>query len=266
MVVMKTDPWIGVMPGQTGAPSFTGERATPGDTPEAILRESEGRYAFAAHYASGLVVVDVACGTGMGTALLERAGARTCYGFDIDVASVRYAARRLTAARFAACDATRIPLPAGVADLVVSFETIEHVPGATDFVAECARILKPGGRLIVSTPNRPVYRWLGPNPHHVREFTRDEFDALLRSHFEPLELYTQIHVVYPVFVARRMMVKFLAAIGVKKALKRVVRPAGGMPSGRVELDPNPDASSLPWPDAERGSTRALYQLVVARKK
>ncbi len=57
---------------------------------------------------------------------------------------------------------------------------------------ECARVLVADGTLIISTPNRPVYRGeYGQNPFHLIEFDQDEFVELLRTHFNSVRLYTQ---------------------------------------------------------------------------
>jgi SAM-dependent methyltransferase len=87
----------------------------------------------------------------------------------------------------------RLPLKTGCVDLVVSFETIEHVADAWALVDEIRRVLKPGGLLVLSTPNRafgPAERHTA-NPFHVREFTADELCALLRSAFSDVRLYGQ---------------------------------------------------------------------------
>lgn len=62
-------------------------------------------------------------------------------------------------------------------DCVVSFQVIEHIKRDRAFVGEVRRVLKPGGKFIVSTPNRPMS--LTRNPWHVREYTAEEFSALL---------------------------------------------------------------------------------------
>lgn len=61
-------------------------------------------------------------------------------------------------------------------DYVVSFQVIEHIRRDRDFVAEVYRVLRKGGKFIVSTPNKPMS--LTRNPWHVREYTAEEFDAL----------------------------------------------------------------------------------------
>jgi ubiquinone/menaquinone biosynthesis C-methylase UbiE len=51
-------------------------------------------------------------------------------------------------------DGGPIPLPDGVADVVTSFTVLEHVPDERAALTEMHRILKPGGKLIISVPNR----------------------------------------------------------------------------------------------------------------
>lgn len=62
-------------------------------------------------------------------------------------------------------------------DCVVSFQVIEHIKRDRAFVDEVRRVLKRGGKFIVSTPNRPMS--LTRNPWHVREYTAEEFSALV---------------------------------------------------------------------------------------
>lgn len=69
-------------------------------------------------------------------------------------------------------------------DCVVSFQVIEHIKRDKEFVREVYRVLKPGGKFIVSTPNRPMS--LTRNPWHVREYTPEQFKALL-STFQDVE-------------------------------------------------------------------------------
>ncbi len=67
-------------------------------------------------------------------------------------------------------------------DYVVSFQVIEHIKRDKEFVREVHRVLKRGGKFIVSTPNRPMS--LTRNPWHVREYTAEQFGALLSSFAE----------------------------------------------------------------------------------
>jgi len=246
--------------------SFTGERVTPEGTPEALFREHGMRYVFAGRFVQGQRVVDVACGSGMGTDLLARMGARECVGLDVSVDAVTAAARRYPRSRFAACDATRLALREASVDVIVSLETLEHLHEPEAFVTQCARALRPGGAFVVSTPNRPVYRWLGENPFHVREFTRGELLALLARHFAACELHVQNEVRLPWFVVRRTAMNALAALRVKEALKRVLRPSWSMPRAAAEYDPGMRfPADEVRPESKRAWTAPLFYVAVARK-
>jgi hypothetical protein len=95
--------------------------------------------------------------------------------------------------RFLEGDTRSIPLPDDAVDVVVSFETIEHFYEQERFLAEVKRVLRPGGRFIVSSPERDVYSPVGGpvNPFHVRELTREEFTALLNSYFSHATIFGQ---------------------------------------------------------------------------
>ena len=72
-------------------------------------------------------------------------------------------------------------------DYVISFQVIEHIKQDKEFVKEVWRVLKKGGRFIVSTPNAPMS--LTRNPWHVREYTGEELQALLGREFSQVEMY-----------------------------------------------------------------------------
>ncbi len=90
-------------------------------------------------------------------------------------------------------DATRIPLEDASADVVTSFETIEHFQDHEKFLSEIARILRPGGVLIISSPNRTVYTEQNQhkNPFHVRELDREQFRTALTAHFPNMVVFDQ---------------------------------------------------------------------------
>lgn len=75
--------------------------------------------------------------------------------------------------------------PDGSFDSVISFQVIEHIRRDGDFVCEIARVLRPGGRFIVTTPNAPMS--LTRNPWHVREYTAEELRRLLAGSFSTVE-------------------------------------------------------------------------------
>jgi SAM-dependent methyltransferase len=152
--------------------------------------EHRGRYRFAARLLRpGTRVLDVACGAGFGLQMLVEAGACPL-GVDLQPAALADARQAAPRARLVRADGLRLPLPDHAVDLVVSFETIEHVPDAAALLAELRRVLQPGGCLILSTPNRE-FRGHTDNPFHVREFTGPELRDLLLSCFGEVELYGQ---------------------------------------------------------------------------
>ncbi len=211
------------------------ERLDPSDAVEASLQEHLARYRFARERARGRVL-DVACGAGYGTAVLGAVGA------DLSLPTLRRAARRYPAP-YVAADAARLPFLRAAFDAVVSFETIEHLPDAARFVAECARVLKPRGVFIVSTPNRELWSPRSPRPcqrHHVREFNRREFLAVLKP-FQ-VQLFGQL------LLSRRGAALFEG----KELAKRVLRAF--LPVARLrtattkrlqELEPDPRYAVTP---------------------
>jgi SAM-dependent methyltransferase len=178
----------------TDALEFTGERFTPECVRE-IWYEHWHRYVFAARFARGRSVLDAACGEGYGAALLART-ARSVLGVDVADAAVAHARARYGAVanlRFERADVTALDLPPGCVDVVVSFETLEHVEAQDAMLAGFARALADDGLLIVSSPDKRTYSDLTGfrNEHHVKELYRDELEALLARHFGAVRVFGQ---------------------------------------------------------------------------
>ena len=156
------------------------------DPKSELWGEHRARYRFALErLRPGQRVLDVACGAGFGLEMLSRAGV-SVIGVDYDHAPLAHINGLRTVVQ---ADATRLAFDDDSFDSVVSFETIEHVRDAGALVTEIRRVLKPGGLLILSTPNR-AFR-ASTNPFHIREFTSDELQQLLSKHFEHVTLYGQ---------------------------------------------------------------------------
>ena len=98
------------------------------------------RYRFAKDFVRGKRVLDIACGEGYGAAALAKAGASSVVGVDVSADVCDHALRKYGLDARPG-DAQAIPLPDRSIDLVVSFETIEHVDDPNVFVRECARVL-----------------------------------------------------------------------------------------------------------------------------
>jgi len=183
--------------------TFTGERFAPEAT-GAIWHEHWHRYCLVQPLARGLVVLDAACGEGYGSAILARS-AREVVGIDIAAEAVAHARTRYTAAnlRYVEGSCTALPFPDASFDLVVSFETIEHLAQQQEMLAEFRRVLRPAGALVISSPNQPVFSDGGKNANHfhVRELTRDELAALLTPLFPQQRWYCQRIVAHSAFWA-----------------------------------------------------------------
>lgn len=173
---------------------FTGERFTPECVRE-IWYEHWHRYAFALRFAAGKRVLDAACGEGYGSALLARRAA-IVLGVDISPQATQHARARYAAAnlRFETADVSALDhLPSGSFDLIVSFETLEHLQPQERMLDGFARLLADDGLLLVSTPDKKHYTDATgfTNEHHVRELYRDEFEAMLSARFAAHRLYAQ---------------------------------------------------------------------------
>ncbi|MEP7061714.1 MAG: class I SAM-dependent methyltransferase [Betaproteobacteria bacterium] len=175
---------------------FTGERFLPGKDGE-IVYEHVHRYAFARALVAGKRVLDAACGEGYGSALLATAAASVT-GIDIDAPTIAHARKHYAAVAnlaFTNASVTALPLADASVDVVVSFETIEHLPASAQprMLAEFARVLAADGWLLLSAPNRVEYSDNRGfvNPFHLHEHDRRELDALLAPHFAARAFFSQ---------------------------------------------------------------------------
>lgn len=178
-------------------PAKTGERMVP----ELYRSEADFilflRHLFAYELAAGLLcatdeVLDIGCGSGYGTRLLSNA-ARCATGVDVspETIAAAHAAYGSPACRFAVYDGTRLPFEDGRFDAATSFQTIEHVADDATFVAEAARVLKPGAVFVLTTPNRATRLREGQRPwnrFHIREYASRELEALLATQFSFVEM------------------------------------------------------------------------------
>lgn len=165
---------------------LTGERTLPGIAHENYwFRRHEVAYRWIAPWCTGALVVDAGCGEGYGAAAL-RAVARDVVALDYDAEVVAHVATTYPGVRALRCDLQRLPVADGAAEVVVSLQTIEHLHDQPGFVAECARVLRPAGTLVVTTPNRLTFspgRETPLNPFHTRELSAAELAELLSPHF-----------------------------------------------------------------------------------
>jgi ubiquinone/menaquinone biosynthesis C-methylase UbiE len=155
-----------------------------------VYAEHLTRYLAARQLVQDKVVLDIASGSGYGTRLLAET-ARFVHGVDINQTAVNYSRRHYGAANvsYQVGDGVSIPLEDGSVDVVVTFETIEHIADYRQFMAEVKRVLRPDGLAVVSTPNELEFS--EGNHFHLHEFEYDELMDLCGEHFGHVDPYFQ---------------------------------------------------------------------------
>lgn len=155
-----------------------------------LERQHVMRYLFALDFVSANdLVLDCACGSGYGSWILSQKAAGV-YGVDISQEALSYAQYYYNRDNitFLPGDALKLPFPNHFFNVVVTFETIEHVIDGNEFLVEMKRVLKPDGVLVLSTPNR---KWSFHPPYHLREYSPSELFVLLKSHFSDVAILYQ---------------------------------------------------------------------------
>ena len=173
---------------------FTGERHVPGSSPPRTEAEHLARYEFALKFVARRRTLDLGCGEGYGSHMLSRV-AEYVVGSDIDSVAIEHAKATYSAPNleYRVADAAGLPFSDHEFAACVCFEVIEHVKNPGAILREVARILKPDGVFIVSTPNGAVRVSSTPNPHHIKEYNLREFSELLEPSFPPAGWGTEIY-------------------------------------------------------------------------
>ncbi len=178
---------------------FTGERFIPvAENTELSIEHMHRYYAFL-NLVKNKTVLDIACGEGYGSAILSQQ-ATSVLGVDIDrecitCAKEKYKNEEYPNLHFQNGDVSALPAKDAEFDMVVSFETIEHVDAVTQkkFLQEIKRVLTRDGMAIISTPDKENYseRYNHVNLFHKAELKRDEFYDLIKSEFKNVVLLGQ---------------------------------------------------------------------------
>jgi SAM-dependent methyltransferase len=147
------------------------------------FRRHEAAYLALLPHCAGATVLEAGCGEGYGAALIA-AQAVKVLALDYDEPTVRHVARRYPQVRTVRGNLAFLPVRSSTVDVIASFQVIEHLWDQAGFLTECRRVLRPGGRLIVTTPNRLTFTPGSDtplNPYHTRELAPSELDSLLRG-------------------------------------------------------------------------------------
>jgi len=167
-------------------------QSSPGDHLIYLLHVAT--YDWAATHTAGARVLDFGTGTGYGAARMA-ATATSVTGVDVSDAAVSYATRRYPAdnldfQQISPVEEAPLPFPDASFDVVTSFQVIEHVPSPQAYLAEAKRVLKPGGTLLVVTPDRTTRLFPGQRPWniwHLYEFTPTELTGIVAEQFDVQE-------------------------------------------------------------------------------
>jgi SAM-dependent methyltransferase len=152
--------------------------------------EHRARYWWVSRLVTDRRVLDAGCGMGYGSAILAEAGASEVVAVDNVEPVVEAArARAPSGVLVQQGDVAQLAFEADSFDVVVCFEVIEHVEEPEAVLDELARVLRPGGLLAISSPNRDAYP--PGNPHHVHEFQPEELRRALQERFAHVRILRQ---------------------------------------------------------------------------
>lgn len=163
---------------------FDGERCTPWVRAQ-VFSEHLHRYLSVIEHCQSKSVLDIACGEGYGSALIEKNGASQVVGVDISQDIVERAQRiygneQLSFKVGNLCDP--LEFADNAFDVITCFETIEHISKHEEAMDELARVLKPGGLLVISTPEKSHPASVNSsNPFHEKELYEHEFVELVEE-------------------------------------------------------------------------------------
>lgn len=161
---------------------LTGERTVP-DVPEENywFRRHEAAYAALREHCADAVVLEAGCGEGYGADLLAEVAARVV-ALDYEPLTTAHVRARYPRLDVLRGNLATLPIASATIDVIANFQVLEHLWDQAGFLAECRRALKPGGTLLLTTPNRITF---SPgqdrpiNPYHTRELDQGELRELL---------------------------------------------------------------------------------------
>lgn len=143
------------------------------------------RYIFASHWCRGKSVVDASCGYGFGTSLLSALGAKEVVGLDIDDDALKYCQENHKNCTFFKFDLTNPLSIVRKYDVVVSIETMEHLPRdkIDNYISNLKSLVNPDGIIIITTPIRRCKEFVYHGGTHLYEYDVNEFLEIMKSNF-----------------------------------------------------------------------------------
>lgn len=227
------------------------ERWVPGFCGTETEAEHIARYNWVSQFTAGKSLLDIACGVGKGSLTMAILGkAAKVSGYDIDQDSVTYAGIRNMhgAVTYKTADAQSFH-NGDQFDMIVSFETIEHLDNPEAFLKNASDSLSSDGALYVSTPISEYEINTHPyNPYHKTEWGFKSFQNMLQKHFKVEDVYVQLYLPKN-----------------PGTLKYYVKKILGRPT-TVTLAEITKWDAQQYPISQMGKTFTGYQIVVCRKK
>jgi len=236
------------------------ERVVPGRSNNDLVQLHISRYLFAANFIipSG-TVLDVGCGVGYGGLILRRV-AKHVVSLDIDPDAV-WTAKKSFNLRNVFVGTLESITSSPVFDAICALEVIEHVVDDKQFVEGLALRVKPGGKVIMSTPYAAISQ--GPrSPYHVREYMTEAFIDLVSSYFNDVRVFLQGIKVNPYYQRLEKVDRFAFRHLIPKRLRRFAGRILDIPvSGDLTLR---SIEFISYPPAERLPLVFTNTLVVAK--
>lgn len=160
------------------------ERVTLGQSPKSVINEHLTRYLWAQKFTKNKIVIDAACGTGYGSKILK---AKNYLGVDNSEEVIKFAKQHYNG-DFQIIDLEKQKLPKHEVDVIVSFETLEHLAQPENFLMSAKKSLKSGGLFIFSVP---LTEKRGENPFHKHIWGEEEIKKLINKYFSSCDFYYQ---------------------------------------------------------------------------